>query len=172
MEVREVRDDEADAAGELVVAAYRAIGAGPPIEGHPYEDELRAVARRARQAVVLVAVDGDGLLGCVTYVPDKESPLAEDLGEGEAGIRMLAVDPAGQRRGVGAALVGVCIDRARAAGMRRVFLHSGAWMEAAHRLYQALGFRRVPERDWTPEPAVPLLAYALDLDGLGEKGGG
>jgi hypothetical protein len=36
-------------------------------------------------------------------------------------------------------------------------------MAAAHRLYERLGFARLPERDWTPLPGVDLLVYALDL---------
>lgn len=168
MEVREVRDDELKTAGELVVAAYRAIGEGLAIVGHPYEDELRDVGRRARGAVVLVAAEDGRVLGCVTYVPDERSPFAEDLQEGEAGIRMLAVDPGGQRRGVGRMLVEACVERAKADGKQRLFLHSGEWMRAAHRLYGSLGFRRVPERDWEPEPGIPLRAFVLDV---GMEGG-
>jgi GNAT superfamily N-acetyltransferase len=163
MEVREVRDDEADIAGDLVVAAYRAIEGTPPVADDGYAAELRAVARRARNSVVLVAVDGGRLVGCVTYVPDEASPLAEDLRAGEAGMRMLAVDPACQRRGVGRALVEACVDRACASGKERLFLHSGQWMGAAHVLYASMGFRRVPERDWLPEPDIPLLAFAREL---------
>ena len=37
-------------------------------------------------------------------------------------------------------------------------------MRTAHRLYERLGFRRVPELDWTPVPHVQLIAYRLDLD--------
>lgn len=169
LEVREVGDDEAEAAGELVVAAYAALSDGPDAEEHGYADELRAVGDRSRQAVVLVAVDDGRLVGCVTFVPDSASPLAEDLRLGEAGVRMLAVDPAWQRRGVGRALVSACIERARAAGRDTLFLHSGEWMPAAHRLYESMGFRRVPGRDWLPVPGIPLLAFALDLaaDGRG-----
>ncbi|MDQ1436551.1 MAG: hypothetical protein QOK43_180 [Acidimicrobiaceae bacterium] len=185
MEVREVRDDEATQAGELVVAAYRAVAGTPPVADDGYAAELRAVAERARVAVVLVALDdsGDGadprsvmgagqadgptwprpVLGCVTYVPDDASPLAEHLRPGEVSMRMLAVAPAAQGRGVGRALVDACVDRARGAGKERLVLHSGAWMHDAHRLYAAAGFRRVPERDWVPEPDIPLLAFALDL---------
>ena len=170
MEIREVRDDEAEAAGELVVAAYRALEDTPPVADGGYADELRDVARRAKEAVVLVAVDDAAaadaaVVGCVTYVPDEMSPLAEDLQPGEAGLRMLAVSPSAQGSGVGRALVEACIDRARRDGKNRLFLHSGEWMRAAHRLYASVGFRRVPERDWTPEPDIPLLAFALDLDG-------
>jgi hypothetical protein len=36
-------------------------------------------------------------------------------------------------------------------------------MTAAHRLYERLGFTRLPDRDWTPVPGVDLRVYALDL---------
>ena len=36
-------------------------------------------------------------------------------------------------------------------------------MKAAHYLYEKAGFSRLPERDWSPEPGVNLLAYGLDL---------
>jgi hypothetical protein len=38
-------------------------------------------------------------------------------------------------------------------------------MNAAHRLYQRNHFVRVPERDWLPDPDVPLIAFRLDLCG-------
>jgi hypothetical protein len=34
-------------------------------------------------------------------------------------------------------------------------------MTGAHRLYAQLGFRRAPERDWSPKPGVHLLAFVL-----------
>ena len=34
-------------------------------------------------------------------------------------------------------------------------------MTTAHRVYERLGFTRAPEDDWSPEPGVLLLAYAL-----------
>jgi hypothetical protein len=36
-------------------------------------------------------------------------------------------------------------------------------MKTAHRLYEAAGFTRLPDRDWSPEPSVVLLAYGLRL---------
>jgi ribosomal protein S18 acetylase RimI-like enzyme len=77
---------------------------------------------------------------------------------------MLAVDPAGgQGRGMGRALVRACIDRARAEGRSRIVLLTRPRMVAAHRLYEAMGFRRVPERDWEPEQGIELLGFELDL---------
>jgi ribosomal protein S18 acetylase RimI-like enzyme len=153
---------ELDRLGDIVVEAYHALGA---LEGDDeYVPELRAVGRRAVEAVVLAAVDeSDGaLLGCVTYVPDASSPWAEHLRDGEAGIRMLAVAPAAQGRGVGTALVAACLERARAEGRRAIFLHSLPVMEGAQRIYGRFGFRRVPDRDWV-FPGFLLMGFVLDL---------
>jgi ribosomal protein S18 acetylase RimI-like enzyme len=148
--------------GGIVVRAYDALGA---LEGDDeYVPELRDVARRVREAVVFAALDAsDGTpLGCVTYVPGPDNAWAEHLRDGEASIRMLAVDPAAQGRGVGSALVAACLDRARADGRRAVFLHSLPVMAGAQRIYERCGFRRVPERDWV-FPDFLLMGFVLDL---------
>jgi ribosomal protein S18 acetylase RimI-like enzyme len=160
VEVREVRADEYEQAGTVVVAAYRALPGAHMSDD--YARELADVERRASEAEVLVAVD-DRLVGCVTFVPDATSPWAELIEDGEAAIRMLAVDPSAQGRGVGRALLGACLDRARRLGRAAVFLHSAPWMQAAHHLYAAAGFVRVPARDWAPRPEVPLLAFRREL---------
>lgn len=78
-----------------------------------------------------------------------------DLRNGEAGIRMLGVDPGAHGRGVGWALVHACVEQARAEGRRGLFLSSTPVMAAAHRLYERAGFVRTPERDWDPWPGFP-----------------
>lgn len=163
MEVRQIRPGEYDVAGMLVIAAYEALPGGH-LSGD-YAAELSDVERRSREAEVLVALDGENLVGCVTFVPDASSPWAELLEPGESGIRMLAVDPRTQGRGYGRALLDTCIERARALGRTAIILHTTPWMAAAHRLYETSGFGRFPERDWTPVPEVPLLAYRLPLVG-------
>lgn len=169
LQVRPVRAEEHEAAGRIVLAAYEALPGGHLTGG--YAEELLDVARRATEAEVFVALvaghsaDLDGaLVGCVTLVPDARSAWAEMLEEGEAGIRMLAVLPAAQGRGVGRALVDACVARARELGKDALMLHTTPWMPAAHRLYEQAGFERLPERDWLPVPEVPLLAYRLVLD--------
>lgn len=160
--IRRPLPDELAPLGDLVVAAYDAIGA---LEGDDeYVPELRDVAGRDREAVVLAAVDDatGALLGCVTYVPDPGNPWAEHLRDGEASIRMLAVDPAAQGRGVGTALVAACLERARAEGRTGVFLHSLPIMTAAQRIYDRFGFRRVPERDWV-FPDFLLMGFEREL---------
>lgn len=160
-EVRQVRADEIDDASAVVLDAYRSL------LGRELSEEYAAVvadvADRAALAEVLVAVEGERVVGCITYVPGPDSRYAEFSDPAAAGIRMLAVSPTVQGRGVGAALVRDCLERARTAGRRRVVLHSTEPMRAAQRLYEREGFRRAPERDWEPEPGLLLLGYEREL---------
>jgi ribosomal protein S18 acetylase RimI-like enzyme len=162
MHIRPVGPGEYELAGQIVIAAYRALPGGHLTED--YAAELAAVQRRAEEAEVLVAVLGDAdLVGCVTFVPDESSPWAELLEPGESGVRMLAVDPRTQGRGTGRALVEACVRRAAELGRAALVLHTTPWMAAAQHLYEMRGFRRIHERDFEPVPDVPLLAYRLEL---------
>ena len=67
---------------------------------------------------------------------------------------MLAVAPDARRQGVGEALARLVLDRFRELGAAAIVLSSLAEMAAAHRLYERLGFDRIPERDWSPAPGV------------------
>jgi ribosomal protein S18 acetylase RimI-like enzyme len=161
--IRPVRPDEYADLGELTVAAYRAIPTDMPHQDE-YDVQLRDVATRARTSCVLVAVTPAGeLLGGITYVSGPDDPYSEALREGEAGMRMLAVDPARQGRGVGRSLVTECLSRAREAGRVRVVLHTGPWMPKAIRLYERMGFVRRPELDFSPVPGVDIIAYAFEF---------
>jgi GNAT superfamily N-acetyltransferase len=167
VEVRtvEATDTELCAAlGAMVLEAY--VRLPGHIEEPEYELELADVAGRAGlpHTAVLAAFDDDGVaLGCLTYASSPASPMAELVGEGEAGFRMLGVDPAAQGRGAGRALVAACIERARADGRRALCLHSTPWMRTAHGLYESFGFVRDPARDWSPVPGIDLVAYRLAL---------
>lgn len=170
MTVRPVRPDEADVTGQLVVAAYDAV-AGLPMTDD-YAEELADVTGRGAVAEVLVAVEEDRILGSVTFIPDATCPLAEDLREGECGLRMMAVAPTAQGRGVGQLLVEAALTRGREVGREAIFLHSTPQMTVAHRLYERNGFVRAPERDWFPIPGLDLLAFRLELDSHQALSGG
>ncbi|WP_338013454.1 GNAT family N-acetyltransferase [Saccharothrix sp. ALI-22-I] len=115
----------------------------------------------AGQAELLVAVDVETtVLGTVTVVRPG-TPYAEVSRDGEVEFRMLAVNPPARGRGVGEALVHAAIMRAREFGARRLAISNSKHMTTAHRLYQRLGFQRLPERDWRPVPGVEATAYAF-----------
>lgn len=160
--VRLALDDELDAAGDLVVAAYRTHPDMEDSDG--YLAHVRDVRGRATATDVLVAVDGDGLLlGCVSYVRDHTSAFAEVEQPGEAGFRMLGVAMAARGRGVGRALVEACLERARSSRCTGIAIVTAPSWTDAQRLYLRVGFRRAPERDFEPVPGIRLWAYALAL---------
>lgn len=164
MEIRPVRPEEYERLGAITVNAYRALD-GHVVEPE-YERQLVDIGARAEApaTVVLAAVDDDGrVLGGVTYVRDRTSPMAEHATDGAASIRMLAVDPAAQGFGVGRRLTEACVDRAKADGATEIVLHSTQWMTVAHRLYATLGFERDPSSDITPVPGIELRAFRLEL---------
>ncbi|WP_461122251.1 GNAT family N-acetyltransferase [Saccharothrix stipae] len=161
--VRPAREDEWAAAGAITVAAYRA---DRHIDSHTggYADTLVDTRTRAREAELLVAVDVEKtVLGTVTVVRPG-TPYAEVSRDGEVEFRMLAVSPSARGRGVGEALVRAVIVRARELGARRLVMSSSEHMTTAHRLYQRLGFQRLPERDWRPVPGVDVTALGFSLE--------
>ncbi|WP_329057491.1 GNAT family N-acetyltransferase [Amycolatopsis sp. NBC_01480] len=160
-EIRPPRGDEFAALGELTVQAYRFGGLLVADVG--YEDELRDVSRRAEHTELLAAVDVSGQpLGSVAVVRPG-TKYAEISRPGELEFRMLAVASAAQGRGIGEALTRAVLGRGRELGAGRVVLCSLDSMRTAHRLYERIGFHRLPERDWQPFPDVTLIAYGYDL---------
>lgn len=159
--LRRAEPHEYAAIGELIVATYTAL---PGAQHRPeYVATLRDTAARAAGSEVVVAVDGEGsLLGSVTFAvaPSEWAPTAR---AGEAEFRMLVTDAEAQGRGVGEALVRWTIEQARERRASRLVLSTMPWMRAAHRLYERLGFRRTPDRDWSPRPGVDCITYALEL---------
>jgi GNAT superfamily N-acetyltransferase len=156
--IRPVRPDEHDIVGELVVRAFSTIYD----DLGDYEAVIRDVGDRAASAEVLVAELGGSVVGTVTYVSGP-GPYAEGPDPDAAWIRMLAVDPDHEGRGLGTALSLACVERARADGRQRVLLNTGDPQLTAHRLYQRLGFARRPDLDVEVERGFWLRAYALEL---------
>jgi GNAT superfamily N-acetyltransferase len=155
VELRRIRPGEHAAAGDVCVAAYQPFLTGAEDD---YAERLHDVARRDAEAEVWVAVEGDRVVGVVTYCRPG-SPWREIGRDDEGEFRMLAVDPAAQGAGAGTALARLCEEHARADGASGMALSSLATMTAAHRVYARLGYERDPGRDWSPLPGVDLLAF-------------
>ncbi len=166
MIVRDARPGELAEVGEIRMAAYLADGFLAPDSG--YAPTLRALGRDGDGAV-LVAVagpDDSRILGTVMLQP---WPHAGQVvtGPDEAEIRALAVIPETRGTGTGSALLRAVIERAARQRVRHLVLLTQPEMLAAQRLYHRAGFRRLPDRDWSPAPGVTLLAYGLALPGSG-----
>jgi len=123
------------------------------------EHWVAATPERARLRVWVASTE----TGPVAWA---DSQLKWSTTENGVGELFVAVEPAARGRGIGAALVGACLARARSAGLARIGLYTQPAMLAAQRLYDRLGFRRSPDRDWpVPDSDLTLLAYTLELDG-------
>ena len=164
--VREARTAaELEAAGRVTVAANAEFAPTDPDDPfNPswarYLAEMADAAARAADGVLLVALEPDGrVVGTVTLYL---GPGSMQWRPGDAMFRLLAVDPAARGRGIGRALFQACLDRARAAGKRRMALHTTAWMPTARAMYERAGFEREPEGD-LHLPGVEIIAYAADL---------
>jgi len=157
--VEAARPEDYGRIAELTVGVY----VGGRLASDDYTPQLADVAGRAARSELLVVRDGQGrVVGSVALV------LSGDFGEvtasdEEAAFRMLVVDPAARGLGVGQLLVSTCLGRAREAGKRRVVISTDPRMTTAHRLYERLGFTRLPERDWSPMPGIDLLVYSREL---------
>jgi GNAT superfamily N-acetyltransferase len=101
----------------------------------------------AREAAWVAELDGRRV-GCVLCVRGAD---------GDAQLRILLVDGSARGRGVGGRLIDVCVDFARAAGYRRVWLWTNDVLAAARSLYLARGFRLYAEE--------PHRSYGADLVG-------
>ncbi len=156
MHLRRATAEELERVGDLTVRAYAAFTLGP---ADPYVERLRDAASRAAGAELWVAVDGDRLLGNVTYCPPGSAYREVSRGD-EGEFRMLAVDPDARGSGAGTALAAHCEERAREHHAVGMAISSLAEMTDAHRIYSRLGYARDPERDWSPLPGVELIAFA------------
>ncbi len=164
--VRAARPEEYDAVGELTVQVY--VGEGYVEAGSWYAGELAATARRAAAARVLVATHADRVVGSLT-VAAAGTPYAEIALPGELEFRMLAVAKAARGLGAGTALVRTVIDLARAEGHAAVALTTMSAMVDARRMYDRIGFRPVPSRDWRTSTGTPLTVLRLPLDSSGDS---
>ena len=165
IEIREVRPEEYEEAGRVTADAYRPYARSD--DWTDYLEELADVADRAQRTMVLVAVEDGRIIGTTTLELDRRVDEGEDhleakrLPAHEAHIRMLGVLPEAQGRGIGRALMDESIRIARANGKTLMSLHTTERMNVAQRMYESMGFTRLP--DWKVSEDFTLLTYRLEL---------
>jgi RimJ/RimL family protein N-acetyltransferase len=140
--IRLANVEDAGAIVALWTEAYVTEGAGGRDE--PYADA--DFADFAGRGEVFVADSSGEIVGVVALLPPGAVGRAV-AADREAELARLAVVPAARRAGIGRALVDRCERRAREAGWEAIALWSRRYQDAAHRLYEASGYSRAPERD-------------------------
>lgn len=155
--VRPATPEDLEDVARIAVDAYLAAHQLEDGPDGAYGRVLGDAATRMREAVLLVAVRQDSIVGTVTICPEG-SPFREIGRDGEVEFRFLAVAPSAWGSGVGTALIEACHDHARDVGASQLAICVRDTNEGAMGMYLKHGFSRTPERDWQPVPGVALLA--------------
>lgn len=119
-----------------VMPEFGAIGSGFAI-ADPEVDWMSRAYAEPRQAYFVVEADGRLLGGCgVAPLIGGDADTCE--------LRKMYFLPEARGLGAGAAMMKICLDAARAADFKRCYLETLGGMDAAMRLYERSGFKRIP----------------------------
>ena len=160
--IRPARPAETDEIASLVERALAEYHEGDSVvhEGYLAYSLDPAHAAGAEQ---LVAESEGRLVGSVLFldrVRDRPGWPAS-----AATFWTLVVDPTARRMGIGARLVDVCIDRARASGARNLIIDTMPFLTSAGAFYRRFGFERWPDGDWDGTPVLRSILGGRDVPG-------
>jgi len=155
--IRPVADLDSPALIELIEACW-APYPGCVLDVDAEEPWLRAPATAyagLQGAMWVATLDGE-VVACVGLKPHGK----------QAELKSLYVAPAARRRGLGGQLIRLVEDAARRLGHRRMELWSDTRFTDAHRLYERLGYRRLPDiRELHDQSQSIEYHYLKGLDG-------
>ena len=161
--IRDARPDERDAQLAVTLAAYEQYSTIMP-HWELYRKMQRNLLTTDTVAERIVAERAGRLVGGVLLFPAEANVYASaGIKPDWPELRMLAVAPEARGLGVGKALLGECVRRARAAGHAYLGLHTEDVMAVALRMYERAGFVRVPELDFRPTADLVVKGYRLTL---------
>jgi len=137
MEIVDFQPDHADAFKALNVAWISHFFALEPKDLEVLNDPMGKILSPGGH--ILMAVEGEEAIGCVALMAMKDGGFE---------VAKMAVTDAFKRRGVGRDLMAACVERARQAGVPRLYLETNSSLAPALALYRRFGFQPV-------EPAEP-----------------
>ncbi|MCL6599127.1 MAG: GNAT family N-acetyltransferase [Alicyclobacillus macrosporangiidus] len=166
LKIRDAFVHELDFIRQQRVAAYEEYSLNIP-QGH-WELLKQSISSDADvdTGVQLIIAELDGeIVGSVVLCPENTDAYKGlvDMSEFPE-IRMLAVTPKARKKGVATALIKECIRRAKQTGAQYIGLHTADFMKSAVRLYERMGFKRVPQLDFEPaNDGIVVKAYRLPI---------
>jgi GNAT superfamily N-acetyltransferase len=104
------------------------------------EKKDRETLEHPREAIldkggaILMAIDGDGAVGCVALIA---------MGDGGFELAKMGVTPAAQGKGAGRKLIEAAVGHARGLGATRLYLETNSALKPALKLYADAGFQHV-----------------------------
>jgi ribosome-associated protein len=151
------------------VAAWRAAQAGRGLR--PPAARVARVEQKVAEGLVVVAVEGDAVVGMALGEPGRAKDGAGDVEPGALHLSMVFVAPDVQRQGLGAALVEGLADAAWAQGYRALTTWSGT-----PAFYEACGLERTGRTQTRPDGSeavqlgaeleAPVREVAVRSDGI------
>jgi len=163
--IREATALDDTAVGELLVAAFRNQYA-KKLPGISYSPErladLRNQAEKRAHATVFVAETAGRIVGTIALYPAGAAG-SEAWIEGAADLRLLALDPEFQGRGLSNQLLDAAEERARSWRVPAICLHTRREAIGVAGLYSRRGYVRDELGDLDLRPVVYLEGHVLRL---------
>lgn len=162
--IRQAREDELDAAGEIIRAGYAEYKTQmAPERWERYIANAADVRSRLPEGEVIVAEHDGKLMGTLTVYASGNQSRGEGWPADWVGLRLLAVAPEARGLGIGRALIEWAIAYARSLGASAVGLHTTEMMAIARAMYERMGFQRMSDHDYHPASGRTVMAYCLPL---------
>lgn len=170
MNIRDLKPEEAEPFGQLLVEVYSRLEGFPsPVEQPAYYESLKNVgqfAEKPNTRVIVAVDDNDHLLGGLIYFGDMAhygSGGTAPQQKNASGIRLLGVNPDARGQGVASELTQFCIDLAKYNKHDSVILHTTRAMQVAWKMYANMGFKRDPSLDFS-QKGYPVFGFRLTLN--------
>jgi GNAT superfamily N-acetyltransferase len=155
LKIREAKQDEFQAIGQLMVDVYSSLEGFPTQEEMPdYYDMLTNVGSLTEKTgtkLLIALSENDELCGAVVYFSNMQQYASggDEIDILHAsGIRLLAVNQKARGQGVGKSLTHACIQIAKDKKHTQVILHSTKVMQVAWAMYEKIGFERFEDIDF------------------------
>ncbi|MET3699793.1 acetyltransferase (GNAT) family protein [Bacillus oleivorans] len=164
LKIRDALNEEMEFIRKQRVAAYHEHAQVIPADHwNALKKAILSTADTEPNVEVIVAELNGQIVGSVALFPPKMDAYdgyVEELDYPE--IRMLAVAPDAQGKGVATSLISECIKRTKAKDLYAIGLHTGEFMKNAISLYSRMGFERLPQYDFVPaNDGIVVKAFRL-----------
>lgn len=159
-----LREADKEAVAELLVESYRQYESD--FSTTVWQVYLESIKRSLNNPAidrVLVAKSEGELLGTLQLFTNSEAAYQrQEIDIVDPIVRLLAVSPDARGKGIAQALLKESASYAKDKGANFLYLHSGANMTQAIRLYEHLGFKRDESKDFH-NADVHVKCFRLEL---------